>query len=559
MKTETKTNEQILWQLMDETFIAFGHGLVMHEPGEYISYDGIKIRVVKDYDKNRFSIFVGDEGAEEFCCQSKDGKHGFFICEKENMIPMHPKTLSEMEEPDKFLKRAEEVVRNFENHMYNGLVNPSDLRHDLSINYNMYFNGHSREMNYRKSTVVDPCIRRLMSMTKRDVPVEEADYIFCTYTHAILLDTPDQRSAILEFLDKKRKPGAKIVAIGGMAMEREKIGDSIKDIIWIQGDYVKEIEKLFDVNLQAKTVYFNDGVGRMVIIPANGCMNKCGMCSEAYKKRDYTSTPLEQIKEELDRYQKDWPWAMKNIELYATNLAQYGMDLTKKREFPALLDLVASYKEVEQIQLNYGLTISETRKLDMLESIIKHKDKISRIALHFESGSDKKLAMIGKHTKQEAIELLNTVRDILPNATIVSAMIVGMPGETMKDLDDDIDVIRKTTIDGLLVSPYEYSEKQAIAGLPQYSYERKKLHFKCFLKKLEEANIEHPLQIRFNANPPFGTKYEITKGHHLPVYNFGNQSKKKEEMCHTIPSETPSDIVTEKVREKRTERQGSER
>lgn len=505
--------------LLDEAFVAMSQCLVANEAGDYLSYDGTAFKVIKDYDDNFLAVTT-----KEINIGRMNDTFGCEIFFDGEFREFHPEALiAGGDRPHDFLEHAKKVIESFVDYTYMGLVRPEEIRPDLSICFDLYFCGPSRAVNYRKEVQVDPCVRLLSSMTQNPlVQIQDADYILFTHAHALFFDQPNLRGHILQKLDKERKPGAKIVAIGGAVLALDEVDYPIKDVICIQGDYVRELEKLFGVSLKPKTVNYDSNRNGLMIVPCSGCRNKCGMCTEGYKNRDFSSVPLEEIKRELDHFQRHWPESMQKIQIYATNLSQYGTDLYRRQEFPALLDLVASYPEVERISLDYGLTIKETRKPEMLSAIIRNKSKISTISLHFETGSNRLLGIIGKgHTKQQAIELLNTMRRELPNVSILSSMMIGLPTETMRDIDESVDLIRKTSIDGLLVSPYSQSPKQRLQG-QQESIKHKKLHFLYFLQKLKDAGITHPLRVEFNANPPVGFPYEVFEYRNSPVYYFGN-------------------------------------
>ena len=193
-----------------------------------------------------------------------------------------------------------------------------------------------------------------------------------------------------------------------------------------------------------------------------------------------------------------------------------------------MLRLVASYPEVEEIKLLYGLTIAEL-KSPLLEAIIENKEKIKTISLHFETGSNRLLTLVRKgHAKESAIELINIIRQEIPGIAIFSTMMIGLPTETLDDVDETVDLIRRTQIDGILCN---YSPNHAIANLPQVSGNQKRRHLAYLINQLEQAGISHPLQIQLQGRAPDGipgAQISMKGAEKFSVYNFGNQLNRKD-------------------------------
>lgn len=123
----------------------------------------------------------------------------------------------------------------------------------------------------------------------------------------------------------------------------------------------------------------------------------------------FESIPLKYIKEKLDWYQQHEPQKLKKISLRAENLTEYGIELYHQQKLSALIHLLDTYPEIEEIELPIGLNIGEINK-EILNSLCQCQ-KINFIALHIEAGSNHLLKLINKsHTTEQALHILTTLR-----------------------------------------------------------------------------------------------------------------------------------------------------
>ncbi len=522
-----KISKQVCEQLLWQAYMAFSLGF-MNESGKYLTHDGKEVEIIKDNETNIFWMSISINGTKHIVCEKKDNYFAVVCNINGEMQLLHPLSLEEVEDTDYFIKETKSLIEELMEYMNIGLIKPNEKKFDLAIDFSWFYDNLPRSDSRRKRAVIVPAINRLFSMTQ-SVALKDADYVLFTHPWVSVVDRSEECIEQLHYIDKNRKMGAKIIVLGSATNAAQPLGDSIKDIIYLDGNYVKKLGEMFDIPLEEKYVHYNVETGVLEIFPVTGCLRSCSFCLSSQKKRHFSSVPLEKIKEELDHFQKDFPDSLNTIEFFAQNLTEYGIDLSHKQEFPALLRLVASYPEVKEIYLSYGLTISEMKQ-PILEAILENKEKIKKIGLHFETGSNNLLSLIKKgHTKESAIALINTLRQEIPDITIYSTMMIGLPTETLVDVDETVDLIRKTEIDGILCNYYIHSDKNNMANMPQLSVNQKKRHFEYMIAKLEKEEFTHPLQIQLQGQPlrskPGERIEEVGRGP-IVAYNFGNQENR---------------------------------
>jgi tRNA-2-methylthio-N6-dimethylallyladenosine synthase len=123
--------------------------------------------------------------------------------------------------------------------------------------------------------------------------------------------------------------------------------------------------------------------------------------------------------------------------------AYHGLD--EKGEATTLAKLVEKIAKIPQIQ-RVRYTTSHPR--DMSDDLIAAHRDIEKLMpflhLPIQSGSNNVLkGMNRKHTRQDYFKIIEKLRAARPDMGLSSDFIVGFPGETDKDFEDTMDLIRQ--------------------------------------------------------------------------------------------------------------------
>jgi len=96
---------------------------------------------------------------------------------------------------------------------------------------------------------------------------------------------------------------------------------------------------------------------------------------------------------------------------------------------------------------------------DMLEVISSYENIMPYIHLPLQSGSDEILKKMGRrYTREEYKKLFYRIKELIPNCSITTDIIVGFPGETRKDFQDTIDLVNELQYD--LAYTFIYSPRE---------------------------------------------------------------------------------------------------
>ncbi len=210
-----------------------------------------------------------------------------------------------------------------------------------------------------------------------------------------------------------------------------------------------------------------NGVTAFVSI-TRGCDNMCTFCVVPFTRgRERSRDPKSILNEVSDLVSKGY----KEITLLGQNVDSYlwyggglkkdfdkANSLQKKTalRFENLLSLVA--KENPKIRIRFSTSNPQDMSIEVLKVMAKFDNICKYIHLPVQSGSNAILKKMNRqHTREEYIQLINSIRDIVPNCGISHDMISGFPTETEQDHKDTLELMDYVKYDfGFM---FAYSER----------------------------------------------------------------------------------------------------
>lgn len=371
----------------------------------------------------------------------------------------------------KSLKNNKKVI--FEGKKYNPLKNA-------------YIESYGCQMNFADSEVVASILSKEgYSISKN---IDDANLILIN-TCSIREKAEQTVRKRLEYFKSKKKYHSDFTVgvLGCMAerlkhkfLEEEKIVDLV-----VGPDSYKDIPNLLEevannreaVNvLLSKDETYGDippirlntnGVTAFVSI-TRGCDNMCTFCVVPFTRgRERSRDPKSILNEVSDLVSKGY----KEITLLGQNVDSYlwyggglkkdfdkANSLQKKTalRFENLLSLVA--KENPKIRIRFSTSNPQDMSIEVLKVMAKFDNICKYIHLPVQSGSNAILKKMNRqHTREEYIQLINSIRDIVPNCGISHDMISGFPTETEQDHKDTLELMDYVKYDfGFM---FAYSER----------------------------------------------------------------------------------------------------
>lgn len=169
----------------------------------------------------------------------------------------------------------------------------------------------------------------------------------------------------------------------------------------------------------------------------NGCDKFCTFCAVPYTRGREVSRPSKEIVAEVALLAAQ---GYKSITLLGQNVNSYGLD--KKGEELTFAQLLAEIGELgEKSEKKFWVYFTSPHPRDMNEDVIeviaKYKVLGKQIHLPMQSGDDKVLMhMNRKHNMERYRGLIQSIRRIIPEATIFTDIIVGFTGETEEQFEN---------------------------------------------------------------------------------------------------------------------------
>jgi len=183
-----------------------------------------------------------------------------------------------------------------------------------------------------------------------------------------------------------------------------------------------------------------------------GCDKFCTFCVVPYTRGAEFSRPPADIEKEARRLVHS---GVREITLLGQNVNAYRADGPDGKVW-GLAQLIRSLAENEGLErLRY--TTSHPRDMD--DELIAVHGAIEKLMpyLHLpvQSGSDRVLsAMNRQHSREDYFRLVERIRATREDIALSSDFIVGFPGETDKDFDDTMDLVRRVGFAGAFSFKY---------------------------------------------------------------------------------------------------------
>jgi len=293
---------------------------------------------------------------------------------------------------------------------------------------------------------------------------EDADiYIINTCT---VTNTSDNKSKKIINHTRRLHKDAIIVVCGCYVQYKKGNIDNLEDVDIVLGnkdkskvvelveEYIESKKKISDMYDLTKQDFEDMEINkfeshtRAFIKIQDGCNNFCSYCIIPYVRGNIRSKKIESVLKEVKNLVNN---GHKEIVLTGIHTGNYGKDLG--------YSLTTLLKELKHIDGLKRIRISSIEITELTDEFLDElKDNlliVDHMHIPLQSGNDKILKLMNrKYDTEYFFNKINKIRNIRPDISITTDVIVGFPHETDEDFKITYDFINKVKFTKLHVFPY---------------------------------------------------------------------------------------------------------
>jgi tRNA-2-methylthio-N6-dimethylallyladenosine synthase len=269
--------------------------------------------------------------------------------------------------------------------------------------------------------------------------------------------------------NKKKKENAKIGVCGCTASHLGK--EIIKRAPYV--DFVlgaRNVSKITEVLHKPKAVEididydesqfafseFRGSQHKAYINISIGCDKSCTFCIVPKTRGDEISIPTDLILKECERATAA---GAKEIFLLGQNVNNYGRRFSGEHEKVNFTELLRRISEIEKVK-RIRFTSPHPFHMDdeFIEEFAGNPKICKSMHMPLQSGSSEILKMMKRgYSKEWFLERADKLRKMVPNVSISTDIIVAFPGESDKDFEETLDVMRQVRFEQ--VYSFKYSPR----------------------------------------------------------------------------------------------------
>ena len=396
---------------------------------------------------------------------------------------------------------------------------------------NFYIETYGCQMNVSETEIVNSILME-EGMEPVNEP-EEAEVIFINTCS--IRENAEERvwNRLKEFKALKRKRKDRDMTVGVLGCMAERIREQIMekeelvDLV-VGPDAYRDLPKLLsdvedgqkaantilsleETYADIKPVRRNDnGVSAFVTI-MRGCDNMCAFCVVPFTRGRERSRTAESIIEELQQLSDQ---GYKEVTLLGQNVNSYDDG------DHSFADLMYKASQVDpEMRIRFSSPHPKDFPEELLEIIAEQPNLCNYIHIPAQSGNNEVLERMRRpYTREQYLDLVEKMRDIIPGVTLSTDIITGFCGETEEEHEDTMSLMAEVKYD--LAYMFAYSERGRTLAQRKYEDDVPEDVKK---RRLSEI-IEQQMNIQEELN-----KKEIGRRHLVLVE--GTSKRSDEQLC----------------------------
>lgn len=403
------------------------------------------------------------------------------------------------------------------------------------------------QANVVDSQVIDNILIK-MGFNK-SLDIENADLIILN-TCAIRENAELKVFGEIGWLVKKRKNNPNIrVGVCGCMVQQENVFDRLsknQHVDFIFGthniDQLPEIiyesyinnNKILSVKHQAENKYkilprTIEQKHKAFVTIMDGCDKFCTYCIVPYTRGQQISRSKEDIIDEIKHLMQN---GLKEVTLIGQNVNSYGLDFKdKKYHFKDLLEDIA---KLNIPRIRFSTSNPWNLNKDLIDVMAKYDNIMPYIHLPIQSGDEEILKQMNrKMLIKDYIDLVDYLREKIPNISISTDLIVGFPNESSEAFRHTIDLYNRIKYDNAYTFIYSKREGTPAAKIIDHvtlTEKKKRLYeldelVRKYAKEANEKFVGKVLDVLVDGVSKNNTKRLTGYSPQWKVVNFTGDAK----------------------------------
>jgi tRNA-2-methylthio-N6-dimethylallyladenosine synthase len=237
-----------------------------------------------------------------------------------------------------------------------------------------------------------------------------------------------------------------------MIAQLRRTGRSVVDVSFPE---IEKFDRLPEPRAEGATAF---------VSVMEGCSRYCSFCIVPYTRGDEVSRPFESVLQEVRQLASQ---GVREVTLLGQNVNAYAGPMADG----AVVDLATLIHHVSAVPGIERIRFTTSHPLELNDSLIEAFAHVPHLASHLhlpvQSGSDRVLALMKRgYTAVEFKEKVRKLRSVRPDICISSDFIVGFPGESERDFEATLTLVRDVGFDQSFSFLYSRRPGTPAASLP---------------------------------------------------------------------------------------------
>ncbi|PIQ22900.1 MAG: 30S ribosomal protein S12 methylthiotransferase RimO [Cytophagales bacterium CG18_big_fil_WC_8_21_14_2_50_42_9] len=187
---------------------------------------------------------------------------------------------------------------------------------------------------------------------------------------------------------------------------------------------------------------------------AEGCNRPCSFCAIPLMRGKHVDRPIEDLVKEATRLAG---MGTKELILIAQDLTYYGLEKYGERKLADLLRRLSDVNGIDWIRMQYAYP--SQFPMDALDVMVERENICKYLDMPLQHVSDNMLKTMRRGiSRRRTVELVDTIRQRVPDIALRTTLIAGHPGETQQDFEDLYQFVEETRFDRLGIFTYSHEE-----------------------------------------------------------------------------------------------------